>query len=68
MPDENFDAAAAGIMLGMGDARALWAFERLSEEPAIDLRLGRGGMSWFGGFAGGSSSGCWSCGAIDRSN
>ena len=32
-------------------------FEQLAEEPVIDLRLSRGGMSWFGGFLGGVVSG-----------
>lgn len=57
LPDEGFDAAAAGIILGMAGARVLWVFEHLAEERGIDLRLSRGGMSWFGGFAGGVVAG-----------
>jgi phosphatidylglycerol:prolipoprotein diacylglycerol transferase len=34
-------------------AKLLWVFEHLGEEPAADLLLSRGGMSWFGGLAGG---------------
>lgn len=41
----------------MAGAKLLWVFEHLGEEPAIDLLLSRGGMSWFGGFAGGVLAG-----------
>ena len=41
----------------MAGAKLLWVFEHLDEEPAIDLLLSRGGMSWFGGFAGGVLAG-----------
>jgi phosphatidylglycerol:prolipoprotein diacylglycerol transferase len=41
----------------MAGAKLLWVFEHLGEEPAIDLLLNRGGMSWFGGFAGGVLAG-----------
>lgn len=41
----------------MAGAKLLWVFEHLGEEPVIDLLLSRGGMSWFGGFAGGVLAG-----------
>ena len=41
----------------MAGAKLLWVFEHLGEAPAIDLLLSRGGMSWFGGFAGGVLAG-----------
>ena len=41
----------------MAGAKVLWVFEHLGEEPAVDLLLSRGGMSWFGGFAGGVVAG-----------
>ena len=41
----------------MAGAKLLWTFEHLGEEPFSDLILSRGGMSWFGGFAGGLLSG-----------
>jgi phosphatidylglycerol---prolipoprotein diacylglyceryl transferase len=51
------DAAVAGILGGMAGAKLLWVFEHLGEEPAADLLLSRGGMSWFGGLAGGVLAG-----------
>ena len=47
------DSGVAGILGGMIGAKLLWVFEHLGEEPAADLLLSRGGMSWFGGLAGG---------------
>jgi phosphatidylglycerol:prolipoprotein diacylglycerol transferase len=41
----------------MVGAKLLWVFEHLGEEPALDLLLSRGGMSWFGGFLGGLLAG-----------
>jgi phosphatidylglycerol:prolipoprotein diacylglycerol transferase len=41
----------------MAGAKLLWVFEHLGEEPAVDLLLSRGGMSWFGGLAGGMLAG-----------
>ena len=55
LPDTALDAAVAGVVGGMAGAKLLWVFEHLGEEPFIDLLLSRGGMSWFGGFAGGHS-------------
>jgi phosphatidylglycerol:prolipoprotein diacylglycerol transferase len=57
LPAEGFDAAVAGIIGGMAGAKLLWVFEHLGEAPAIDLLLSRGGLSWFGGFAGGILAG-----------
>lgn len=47
------DAGIAGVLGGMAGAKLLWVFEHAGEEPLLDLILSRGGMSWFGGFAGG---------------
>lgn len=47
------DAGIAGVLGGMAGAKLLWIFEHAGEEPLLDLILSRGGMSWFGGFAGG---------------
>lgn len=44
---------------GLAGAKVLWIFEHVGEEPFIDLVLSRGGMSWFGGFAGGILAGLW---------
>jgi phosphatidylglycerol:prolipoprotein diacylglycerol transferase len=51
------DAAIAGVIGGLAGAKLLWVAEHLGEEPVIDLFLSRGGMSWFGGFAGGVLTG-----------
>ena len=59
LPESGVDAAVAGIVGGMIGAKLLWTFEHLGEEPALDLLLSRGGMSWFGGFAGGLLAGVW---------
>ncbi len=57
LAEDGLDAAVAGIIGGMAGAKLLWVLEHLGEEPAIDLLLSRGGMSWFGGFAGGVLAG-----------
>jgi phosphatidylglycerol---prolipoprotein diacylglyceryl transferase len=43
--------AVAGGLLG---AKLLWVIEHRAEEPLLSLLASRGGMSWFGGFAGGA--------------
>ncbi len=57
LPDSSLDAAVAGIVGGLLGAKLLWVFEHVGEEPVLDLVLSRGGMSWFGGFAGGLLAG-----------
>jgi phosphatidylglycerol:prolipoprotein diacylglycerol transferase len=57
LPDDASDAAVAGVFGGMAGAKLLWVFEHLGEAPARDLLLSRGGLSWFGGFAGGVLAG-----------
>lgn len=57
LPEAGVDAAIAGVMGGMAGAKLLWVVEHLGEEPALALLLSRGGMSWFGGFAGGVLAG-----------
>jgi phosphatidylglycerol:prolipoprotein diacylglycerol transferase len=59
LPDDSIDAAVAGLFGGLVGAKLLWVFEHLGEEPFFDLLLSRGGMSWFGGFAGGVLAGLW---------
>jgi len=53
LPASGSDAAMAGVFGGLVGAKLLWVAEHLGEEPLRDLLLSRGGMSWFGGFAGG---------------
>jgi phosphatidylglycerol:prolipoprotein diacylglycerol transferase len=57
LPESAGDSAVAGILGGMAGAKLLWVFEHLGEEPTVDLLLSRGGMSWFGGLAGGVLAG-----------
>jgi phosphatidylglycerol:prolipoprotein diacylglycerol transferase len=59
IPETALDAGVAGILGGMAGAKLLWTFEHLGEEPALALLTSRGGMSWFGGFAGGVLAGLW---------
>lgn len=59
LPPSGLDAAVAGVLGGMAGAKLLWVFEHLHEEPFVDLVMSRGGMSWFGGFAGGILAGLW---------
>jgi len=53
LPATASDAAMAGVFGGLIGAKLLWVAEHLGEEPFRDLLFSRGGMSWFGGFAGG---------------
>ena len=57
LPDAAVDAAVAGLIGGIAGAKLLWVAEHLGTEPLLDLVLSRGGMSWFGGFAGGLGAG-----------
>jgi phosphatidylglycerol:prolipoprotein diacylglycerol transferase len=57
LPDHATDAAVAGLLGGLVGAKLLWVFEHLGEEPWTDLLFSRGGLSWFGGFAGGLIAG-----------
>ena len=57
LPEEGVDAGLAGIFGGLAGAKLLWVFEHLGEGALGDLLLSRGGLSWFGGFAGGVIAG-----------
>lgn len=59
LPENGVDAGVVGLLGGMAGAKLLWVFEHFGEEPVADLLLSRGGMSWFGGFAGGVIAGLW---------
>jgi phosphatidylglycerol:prolipoprotein diacylglycerol transferase len=50
------DAALVGVLGGLAGAKLLYVFEHLGESLA-DTLLSRGGMSWFGGLAGGLIAG-----------
>src|SRR3981081_4545311 len=53
LPASASDAAMAGVFGGLLGAKLLWVAEHLGDEPFRDLPFSRGGMSWFGGLAGG---------------
>jgi phosphatidylglycerol---prolipoprotein diacylglyceryl transferase len=53
LPDAALDAAIYGLVGGLLGAKLLYVFEHLDEASFLALFLDRGGMSWFGGFAGG---------------
>ena len=59
LPETGVDAGMAGVLGGMVGAKLLWVAEHLGEEPFTALLFSRGGMSWFGGFAGGVLAGMW---------
>jgi phosphatidylglycerol:prolipoprotein diacylglycerol transferase len=59
LPDSAIDAAMAGLVGGIAGAKLLWVFEHLGEDPLTSLVFSRGGLSWFGGFAGGVAAGLW---------
>lgn len=59
VPESAADAGLAGVFGGLLGAKLLWVFEHAGEAPVMDLLLSRGGMSWFGGFAGGLLAGIW---------
>jgi thiosulfate reductase cytochrome b subunit len=53
VPASALDAAIAGLLGGMIGAKLLFVAEHAGQEPFLTLLLDRGGLSWFGGFAGG---------------
>jgi phosphatidylglycerol:prolipoprotein diacylglycerol transferase len=58
LPTNTVDAGLAGIVGGLAGAKVIWAVEHAGREgPFLDLLLSRGGLSWFGGFAGGLAAG-----------
>jgi phosphatidylglycerol:prolipoprotein diacylglycerol transferase len=57
LPDTVTDVGVAGVIGGLIGAKLLWTLEHAGEEPLLQLLTSRGGMSWFGGFAGGLLAG-----------
>ncbi len=51
------DAAISGVVGGLAGAKLLWFAEHFGEEPWRGLLLSRGGLSWYGGLAGGLAAG-----------
>jgi phosphatidylglycerol:prolipoprotein diacylglycerol transferase len=59
LPESGLDAALMGVIGGLLGAKLIWAIEFRHEGPFLSLLFSRGGLSWFGGFLGGVSSGLW---------
>ncbi|MGE0705406.1 MAG: prolipoprotein diacylglyceryl transferase [Vicinamibacterales bacterium] len=57
LPQSAMDAAAIGIFGGLLGAKILWSIEHVGDAPFSALLFSRGGLSWFGGFAGGTFAG-----------
>lgn len=57
LPADAVNAAIAGVLGGLVGAKLMWAIEFRHTAPFLDLLLSRGGLSWFGGFAGGLTAG-----------
>ena len=57
LPSAAIDGAFVGVVGGLLGAKLLWTLEHVGEGPLLELLLNRGGMSWFGGFAGGLAAG-----------
>ncbi|MBA3638439.1 MAG: prolipoprotein diacylglyceryl transferase [Acidobacteriota bacterium] len=57
LPESAVDAALAGVLGGIVGAKLLWVVEHLGSDEWTSLLFSRGGLSWFGGFAGGVLAG-----------
>ncbi len=52
LPSEGVEAALIGVLGGLVGAKLFWAVEFRDQAPFSSLLFSRGGLSWFGGFAG----------------
>ena len=58
LPDRTVNAAMAGVFGGLVGAKLGWAIEHAGQAgPFLELLMSRGGLSWFGGVAGGLLTG-----------
>jgi phosphatidylglycerol:prolipoprotein diacylglycerol transferase len=57
LPASALDAALSGIVGGLAGAKLLFVAEHFGEEPFTQLLFARGGLSWYGGLAGGIVAG-----------
>lgn len=58
LSERAVESGMAGVIGGLAGAKVAWAIEHVGREgPLLDLLLSRGGLSWFGGFAGGLLAG-----------
>ena len=53
LPEDAADGGIIGVLGGLTGAKLLWVAEHAGEEPFSGLLFSRGGLSWFGGLAGG---------------
>lgn len=59
LPEDGVNAAVGGVIGGLVGAKLIWSIEFAATAPFADLLFSRGGLSWFGGFAGGIGTGLW---------
>ena len=59
LPEDAVNAAVGGVLGGLAGAKVIWSIEFAGSAPFASLLFSRGGLSWFGGFAGGLSVGLW---------
>ena len=59
MRADAVNAAMGGFVGGLVGAKLVWAIEFSATAPLPQLIFSRGGLSWFGGFAGGLGTGLW---------
>ena len=59
LPEDAVNAAIGGVLGGLAGAKLIWSLEFAGTAPFTDLLFSRGGLSWFGGFAGGLTVGLW---------
>ncbi len=58
LPAQVTDAAIGGVVGGLVGAKLVWAVEHAGRQgPLLELLLSRGGLSWYGGLAGGVAAG-----------
>jgi phosphatidylglycerol---prolipoprotein diacylglyceryl transferase len=57
LPEDASNAAVAGVLGGLAGAKLIWSIEFAGTAPFFELLFSRGGLSWFGGFAGGITTG-----------
>jgi phosphatidylglycerol:prolipoprotein diacylglycerol transferase len=57
LPSSALDATLAGVLGGLAGAKLLYVAEHLGEDSFTALLFARGGLSWYGGLAGGIGAG-----------
>ncbi len=57
LPQDAADAGVVGVVGGLAGAKLLWTLEHAGESPLTELLFSRGGLSWYGGLAGGVGAG-----------